>query len=98
MLKRIRHFTSTKSLLVASAVIASAASFAIVVAGPTVVRAQEPLSKFEVTSVRPNKGGAPRYDINPKGNRFVATNVSVFVLVEWAYRMQAFGSPEVRRG
>jgi uncharacterized protein (TIGR03435 family) len=45
---------------------------------------------FEVASVRPNKSGGPRYSINPKGDRFTATNISVFSLLQWAYDVEAF--------
>jgi uncharacterized protein (TIGR03435 family) len=91
MIQRLPLLASAKQLLAASAVIAAMAEPAVIaIAHSTPVRAQQPASKFEVTSVKPNKSGVRRYDISPKGNRFVATNVTLFALVEWAYHIEAF--------
>jgi uncharacterized protein (TIGR03435 family) len=49
-----------------------------------------PPSGFEVASVRPNKSGDAKYSINPKGDRFAASNISLFSLVRWAYDVEAF--------
>ena len=49
-----------------------------------------PQPSFEVASVRPNKSGGPRYSIEPTGDRFKATNISVFSLLQWAYDAEAF--------
>ncbi len=45
---------------------------------------------FEAASVRLNKSGVARYSINPKGDRFSATNISLLSLVTWAYDLEAF--------
>jgi uncharacterized protein (TIGR03435 family) len=52
--------------------------------------ARLPAQQFEVASVRPNRSGVPRYGISPQGNRFTATNVSLFALIQWAYEMEDF--------
>ena len=52
--------------------------------------AQQTTAKFEVASVHLNKSGERRYGVNPKGSRFTATNMSLFLLVQWAYEMEDF--------
>ncbi|HEY6339940.1 MAG TPA: TIGR03435 family protein [Bryobacteraceae bacterium] len=52
--------------------------------------AQLPAQQFDVASVRANKSGVPRYGFSPQGNRFTATNVSLFALIQWAYEMEDF--------
>jgi uncharacterized protein (TIGR03435 family) len=52
--------------------------------------AQETVAKFEVASIHLNKSGESRYGVSPKGNRFTATNMTLFSLVQWAYEMEDF--------
>jgi uncharacterized protein (TIGR03435 family) len=56
----------------------------------TPLQAQQTAAKFEVASVRPNKTGIRGSRFNPQGNRLTATNVSLFLLIEWAYEMEDF--------
>ncbi len=41
---------------------------------------------FEVTSVKAHPPGEAAYSLSPIGDRFVATNVPLRLLVQWAYR------------
>ncbi len=43
---------------------------------------------YEVSSIRPNKTGDLIFRITPVGNRFIARDVSLFTLVQWAYNLQ----------
>jgi uncharacterized protein (TIGR03435 family) len=43
---------------------------------------------YEVSSIRPNKTGDLIFRITPVGNRFVASDVSLFTLIQWAYKLQ----------
>jgi uncharacterized protein (TIGR03435 family) len=56
----------------------------------TPLQAQQTVAKFDVASVRPNKSGIRGSGFNPQGNRLTATNVSLFLLIEWAYEMEDF--------
>jgi uncharacterized protein (TIGR03435 family) len=56
----------------------------------TPLQAQQTVAKFDVASVRPNNSGIRGSGFNPQGSRFTATNVSLFLLIEWAYEMQDF--------
>jgi hypothetical protein len=59
---------------------------AIVVLVTTALSAQSSRTTFEVVSVKPNKSGSNRVNVNPQpGGRFTATNVSVIDLVAIAY-------------
>ena len=40
--------------------------------------------------MRPNKSGVARYNVDPKGGRFAATNISLFALIRWAYEVEDF--------
>src|SRR4029079_8856723 len=61
-------------------------SFALVVALSAVVAAQTAERKFDVASIKPNKSGSNRVNLNPlPGGRFTAVNVSVMDLVTAAY-------------
>ncbi|MEP6962580.1 MAG: TIGR03435 family protein [Acidobacteriota bacterium] len=91
MINRTALLSLKKLLARTVAVVAFTGPLVVSIADTEAIRAQQAASsKFEVTSVKPNKSGVRRYDINPKGNRFVATNVSLWVLVEWAYQMEEF--------
>jgi uncharacterized protein (TIGR03435 family) len=43
---------------------------------------------YEVSSIRPNKNSDLIFRIMPTGNRFVARDVSLFTLIQWAYKLQ----------
>src|SRR5262245_9088466 len=61
-------------------------SLAAIVALAVAVDAQTDERKFEVASIRPNKSGSNRVNLNPlPGGRFTAVNVSVMDLVAAAY-------------
>src|SRR5215467_231297 len=58
----------------------------IVAAGCLTLGAQSANLAFEVASVKPNKSGSNRVNLNPlPGGRFTAVNVSVMDLVAAAY-------------
>lgn len=59
-------------------------------ADTTRLEAQQTTAKFEVASVKPNKSGVARYNVDPKGGRFAANNISLFALIQWAYEMEDF--------
>jgi uncharacterized protein (TIGR03435 family) len=77
-----------------ASMLASTASAAILLAIGFVelprLRGQQSIPKFQVDSVRLNRSGIARYNVNASGNRFAATNYSLFALVEWAYDMEDF--------
>jgi len=61
-------------------------SLAVIVALAVAADAQTGERKFEVASIRPNKSGSNRVNLNPlPGGRFTAVNVSVMDLVAAAY-------------
>jgi hypothetical protein len=43
---------------------------------------------YEVSSIHPNKTGDLIFRITPAGNRFAASDVSLFTLIQWAYKLQ----------
>ena len=51
-------------------------------------RAQPRASGCEVSFVRPNKAGDLIFRITPSGNRLMARDVSLFTLIQWAWRLQ----------
>jgi uncharacterized protein (TIGR03435 family) len=59
---------------------------AILSAAPTC--AQPRAVGYEVSSIRPNKTGDVIFRITPAGNRFVARDVSLFTLIQWAYKLE----------
>jgi uncharacterized protein (TIGR03435 family) len=63
---------------------------AVLLALGTMGAARLVAQQFDVASVRPNKSGVRRSGFNPQGNRFTATNVSLFALIQWAYDMEDF--------
>jgi hypothetical protein len=79
-----------KNLPAVTAAIAAVAAAWFTVAFTPSARAQESASNFEVTSVRPNKSGLGTYDFISQANRLIARNVSLFVLVQWAYQIEYF--------
>jgi uncharacterized protein (TIGR03435 family) len=61
-------------------------SLAVIVALAVGIDAQDGNRKFEVASIKPNKSGSNRVNLNPlPGGRFTAVNVSVMDLVAAAY-------------
>jgi len=47
--------------------------------------------EFEVVSIKPDKSGDSRMNVHPSpGGRFNATNVTVKMLIEWAYGIRDF--------
>lgn len=50
-----------------------------------------PLPEFEAVSIKPNKSGDVRSAMHPSpGGRFTATNITVKMLIEWAYGVREF--------
>ncbi len=60
----------------------------IVILSARGICAQARIVGYEVSSIRPNKTGDLIFRITPAGNRFVARDVSLFTLIQWAYKLQ----------
>jgi uncharacterized protein (TIGR03435 family) len=63
---------------------------AITLACP-VAFAQSSRSAFEITSVKPNNSGGPPRRIGTEGNRFIAENAPLILLIQMAYRSPGGG-------
>lgn len=50
--------------------------------------AQPRAAGYEASSIRPNRNGDLIFRKTPAGNRFVASDVSLFTLIQWAYKLQ----------
>ena len=82
--------------LLSVALTCGAATALVVAISPVILvdraRAQSPaeLPTFEVASVRVNHSDVRRFSFNPRKDGFSAANVSLRMLVEYAYRVQDF--------
>src|SRR5437016_10779751 len=77
----MRHLNSKVVLVVA------AIATAVMPVAAQTPPAQKP--SFEVTYVKPNRSGGPPRRIGTEGNRFIAENVPLILLIPMAYRSPA---------
>ena len=77
----MRHLNSKVVLVVA------AIATAVMPVAAQTPPAQKP--SFEVTSIKPNRSGGPPRRIGTEGNRFIAENVPLILLIQMAYRSPA---------